>query len=60
MTFNLKTWRRLRGLTQQEMADKMGVSRQIYIRYEKNPENVRYGRIKQIAEILEIEVGDIR
>jgi transcriptional regulator with XRE-family HTH domain len=58
--FDLKIWRRLREYTQQEMADKLGVSLQMYRRYERNTDNIKYGRLKQIAEILEVNVEDIK
>ena len=50
-----KTIREIReeaGLTQQYMADKLGISRQQYANYETNPENVTIRQAKMICSIL--------
>lgn len=40
------------GLTQQNMADELGVSRPTYIRIEENPENASVLQARRICEIL--------
>lgn len=53
-----KTIREVReeaGLTQQQMADKLGVSRQQYANYEKHPENVTIRQARMICAILGAE-----
>jgi len=40
------------GLTQQNMADKLGISRQQYASYEAHPENVTIKQARQICAIL--------
>jgi DNA-binding XRE family transcriptional regulator len=40
------------GLTQQDMADKLGISRQQYASYEANPENVTIRQARKICAIL--------
>lgn len=50
-----KTIREIRedaGLTQQDMADKLGISRQQYANYEANPENVTVKQARHICSIL--------
>jgi len=52
---NEKTIREIRegaGLTQQEMADELGISRQQYSNYEAHPENVTIKQARQICSIL--------
>jgi putative transcriptional regulator len=52
---NEKTIREIReeaGLTQQDMADKLGVSRQQYSNYEAHPENVTVKQARSICSIL--------
>lgn len=53
-----KTIREIRedaGLTQQDMADKLGVSRQAYASYELHPENVTIKQARSICAILGTE-----
>lgn len=53
-----KTIREIReaaGLTQQNMADRLGVSRQQYSNYEQHPENVTIKQARQICAILGAE-----
>lgn len=53
-----KTIREIRqdiGLTQQDMASKLGISRQQYANYEMHPENVTIRQARQICAILGAE-----
>ena len=43
------------GMTQQQMADKLGVSRQQYANYERHPERVTIGQARRICAILGAE-----
>ena len=54
----IKSLRTLKGLTQEEMAGKLNVSRSAYIRYEKNPYNVPTKKLMSIANLLDCKIGD--
>jgi len=43
------------GITQQQMADKLGVSRQQYANYELHPERVKIDTARRICAILGAE-----
>jgi DNA-binding XRE family transcriptional regulator len=43
------------GLTQQNMADKLGISRQAYAAYESHPERVTIEQARRICSILGAE-----
>ena len=43
------------GLTQQQMADKLGISRQQYANYEQHPERVTIEQARRICAILGAE-----
>lgn len=55
----IRTWRRLRNLTQQQMADALGVTIQMYRRYETKTDGTKYGTVKRICAILGIGVEDL-
>ena len=59
MTYTVKLARVANGLTQVQMAEKMGVSRDTYRKIELNPECATIAQAKQIAEITGIPVGEI-
>lgn len=59
MKYTLKELRARRNLTQQNMADKLGVSRQRYIMIEKYPSRVSCRKMEVIAKILKVDIGDI-
>lgn len=54
MTFTVKQARVFRGLTQKEMAKKMGICRATYIKIEENPECATVKQAKMISDITEI------
>lgn len=43
------------GITQQDMADKLGISRQAYTYIENNPEGIKVSRAREICRILGAE-----
>lgn len=59
MKYTLKEIRARRNLTQQNMADKLGISRQRYIVIEKYPSRVSCHKMQAIADILKVDIGDI-
>ena len=59
MQYSLKELRARNNLTQEKMAKLLGISRQSYIKIEKNPQNVTCDRMTVIAKILGVSLGDI-
>lgn len=55
MRDNLKYYRKLNGFTQQEMADKLGISKSYYNEIERGVSNGTVIIFKQIAKIFDIE-----
>src|SRR4051795_7827313 len=53
----LRTRRRLLGLTQQELAEKVGITYQQAHKYETGANRVSAGRLHQLARVLEVDVG---
>lgn len=51
--------RESKGLTQEQVAEKMNCTRQKYARIEKGLIDISYASIVTIAEILEVQVEDI-
>ena len=47
-----------KGLTQQEVADMLGVSRPTYIRMEKHPEDMTIATSRLLSEILGMPLSD--
>ena len=59
MPMSLKAARQISGLTQKEMAEKMGVCRHTYMKYERQPSQVPVGAAKAISEITGISIDEI-
>lgn len=55
----IKSLRESKGLTQEQIADKMDCSRQKYARLEKGLLDISYANIAIIAQVLGVKVGDI-
>ena len=51
--------RKSKGVKLQAVANAVGVSRQTYSRYEKNPDLLTYGQARAIADFLGVKVSDI-
>ena len=56
---NLKEVRKQTEFTQQEVADKLGVSLRTYQRYEIDGDGVDYKKLMQISKILGVDMGQI-
>lgn len=59
MQYTLKELRARNNLTQKEMAEKLGISRQRYNSIEKKPSTVTCTKMIAIAKILHVELSDI-
>lgn len=55
----IKALRIASNLTQEQVADRIGVSRQKYARIESGVNSVTLDILSKVAEILEVTVGDI-
>lgn len=47
------------GLSQDDMASKLGIVRQTYAKLERNPENLTVGDARRICDILGKKLADI-
>ena len=55
----IKSLRSVRDLTQEQMAERLGISRQKYARIENGLNNVTLDILSRIADILDVTVSDI-
>lgn len=59
MTLSVKQARLLSDLTQQAIAEKLGVHRQTYMRWELNPDEMPVGKAKEFSTIVKRNVDEI-
>lgn len=59
MKFKLVEWRRAKGITQDEMAKMLGISKPTYVRWERKPDNITIGFANKIAKIFETDLSNI-
>lgn len=59
METNIHVWRAMRRMSQQELADKVGVSRQTIMQLEKNRYNPSLKLAYSIAQILESTISEL-
>lgn len=55
----LKEWRVNKGLTQFELAKKIGVPASTYNVWERNPDSIKVGNVVKICNALEVNPQDI-
>lgn len=55
---NIKKYRAEKGYSQQDMANKLNVTRQTYNAYENDPLNLKVSILIEMAVILECHVND--
>lgn len=56
----IRAWREYKGLSQQEVAEKMGVSQAAYSQMEKPDARLRKSTLAKIAEALELQPEQLR
>ena len=56
---SVKQWRMVRGLSQNSMAEKIGVHEHTYRAMERNPMHVRLYKLIQICNVLGVSINDI-
>lgn len=59
MSFTLAQWRRLKGYSQKEMAQRCGVFVNTYFNWEKNPEKLTIEKAHIVADALGVPYDDI-
>lgn len=59
MLLTLREWRRAKEISQTEMATMLNVHPQTYMKWEKEPEKISWGKAVEISEILGISINDI-
>lgn len=59
MKLTLKQWRGAREISQREMSERLGVSSNGYLKWEKEPQNIKIGYAIRIAEILGVSIDEI-
>lgn len=55
----IKALRSAKNFTQEQIADQIGISRQKYARIESGTNNITLEVLSQIANVLDVQVGDI-
>ncbi len=55
----IKTLRNANNLTQEQVANRIGISRQKYARIENGVNSISLDILSQIADVLDVTVGDI-
>lgn len=55
----VREWRLAKEISQQEMADRLGVHVNTYIAMEKEPEKIRIGQAVRISDIFGIPLSNI-
>lgn len=57
--YTLKELRARKNMTQQEVAEKMGIATQTYNAWEKDVSNVAIGKVDALAEFFGVTIGEI-
>lgn len=55
----VKQHRLIRGISQEEMAEKIGIHVQTYRAWEENPEKISIAKAKKIAAAFNISINEI-
>lgn len=56
---SIKAWRKVREISQERMAEMLGVHVNTYARWEENPKDISVMNAHQIAKILTVKFDDI-
>lgn len=57
--YSLKELRARKNMTQAEVAENIGVSTQTYNAWEKDISNVAIGKVKALADLFGVTIGEI-
>ncbi|OYY10918.1 MAG: hypothetical protein B7Y67_14735 [Polynucleobacter sp. 35-46-11] len=53
----IRAFRKQKGVTQADMAEKLGISQQAYARFEGNPHSATFERLFLVLRILDVSVS---
>ncbi|UWF56187.1 helix-turn-helix domain-containing protein [Staphylococcus hyicus] len=56
----IKNWRQIRGMTQQEVADKLGISSKTVVHWEKDTTDLSNVTIYALAKLYDVELDRIK
>ena len=56
---NLIKYRKLKGLSQRDLANKVGISQRMINYYENNPTSIQIEKIKLLADSLDCKISDL-
>lgn len=59
MALTLREWRRVKEISQETMAEKLGVHVNTYQSWEKNPGKISFEKAAEMAEILNVPIDEI-
>lgn len=59
MSLHVEEWRRLRGISKEEMSERLGIHRNTLTNWENNPGMIPMEKAIQIADILNVSLNDI-
>jgi len=59
MALTLRAWRLAREISQEKMADMLGIHVNTYQNWEKAPENISIGFARKISDILGVSENEI-
>lgn len=59
MKLKLESARKIKGITAEKMAEAIGVSKDTYVRLEKNPETFRIDQMIKICVELNMKMDDL-
>ena len=57
--FSLAGWRKAKGMTQAEMAERLGLPTVTFARWEKNADKIPISKAFEMANILGVSINDI-
>lgn len=59
MALTIRQWRRVQEITQEQMAEKLGIHINTYQNWEEAPEKISIGKAIEIAKIFGVSLNDI-
>ena len=55
----IRTFRELKGYSQDYVAGKLEIAQNSYSKLETHPDQIKFGTLEKIAEILEVSINDL-